>query len=379
MQPLALNGATLAEYHRALFATHDYRMTVDLLRMDETPLSTITSTFLDGQANLQGADSVVRRTATMTLADPDRSLHLDADTPYEGATFSDRMIRVRHTIELPDSGIEVTATPFVGPIVRLSRDGDTLALECHDKAALAATGTVPFTVAKGMNAVSAIRSIMYNCTGERRFRLPSGTTLRLTRPYSVGWTAEASPWVVCQQLAKLLGMDLFYSCDGYLVLRRRPTSTVITVDERALTSDVQVDHDSTSVSNYVRVTAGLNGGRIAKTAYPPKGHPMYPGEPGLGRNDAWRRLPMLVNGGSVKSGAEAQKRADAELAKNLPMTAAVALSMVPVFHLDVDDVMRVETTRGGLDVRLDQGSIPLGVSGDMTVGAQRRISRGRRV
>jgi len=50
--------------------------------------------------------------------------------------------------------------------------------------------------------------------------------------------------------------------------------------------------------------------------------------------------------------------------------------VVPVFHLDVGDPVRLVTPDGFTTVRLQEASIPLGVGGDMTVGAVRPVSGG---
>jgi hypothetical protein len=337
----------------------------------------------------------VRRTATLTFYDPDHSMHLDNDSPWDGAVFADRMIRVRHTVNVPGVG-RVTATPFVGPIVNLSRDGETLAIECQDKTSLAITGTRTVTAKKGMNAVDAIRKIMSNATGEDKFRLPGGIKRRLPKSYSTGWKAEASPWVVCSKIAALLNMQLYYSCDGYLSLRRPPNHPVVTLTGAAITTPVQVTQDITSVANIVRVYGTLAAKKHKETkdsnkkkgdhktkptkvgavAEAVKSHPMAPGK--LGRNGVPRYLPKVIDGEEYKREADARQRAVNELKRSLPMTAGATFSCVPLFHLDVGDLIRAQTDNGGLMVRLEEGSIPLGVTGDMSVGSQRRVSRGRR-
>jgi hypothetical protein len=401
MQPLG-SAALVKAYHERVTMSHDYDLTVEVLRIDETPVSP--AVLIDGQINIQ-RDADVRRTATVTLLDPDHGLNLDAGSLASGAVFADRMIRIRHYVDVPGFGT-VVSTPFVGPIVKLNRNGATVDLECQDKTGLAILGTVPYTMAKGTNAIEAIRSIMYDCTGERHFRLPSGSRIRLNRNYSVAWPDESSPWAVCSQIAWASGLQLFYSCDGYVTVRPRPTASVFTFGDVNLTAAVAGDHDFSGVVNYARATAG---DKIVKAAQAPADHPLAPAN--LGRNGVPRFLPSLADldapeapskpGTKKRPASKAQKKkyaiamekyaaqvksvsalaqatADSLLEAGLPMTANLTWSAVPVFHLDVDDPVSLVTEDGSTILPFAEASIPL-VSGDMTGGFQRRVSRPQRL
>jgi hypothetical protein len=393
MMPLGLKpGPDLDRYTAWLFRTHDFAISVDVLDLDHTPRRSLTESFIDGQVNLQ-RNAAVTRSATFTFYDPDHSLALDADSPWEGAVYADRMIRVRHTVTVPGLGT-VVAVPFVGPIVKVSRDGDTLQVECQDKAVLALTGTAPVTGKKGHDAVDAIRRIMSTAAGENKFRLPSGFNRNLHKSYSTGWHEDASPWVVCQRIAAQLNRQLLYSCDGYLTLRPWPSGTTITATGSVVTSPPQVDFDSSAVANMVRVTGTLAppkqkarradakpqlerpATKLSAVAVAAPGHPLSPAR--LGRNGVPRYLPIIIEGAVYKSLAQARQLAAETLSHDLLMTTGVSFDMVPVFHLDVGDLILAQTDAGRVLVRLQEASIPLGVSGDMSVGTQRNVSRSRK-
>lgn len=378
MQPLGLTRPELDDYHAFLQSPHDFEIDVDVLKMDESHLGNLRPQFLDGQVNLQ-RDGVVKRTATLTFYDPDHSLHLDSDSPFEGAVFADRMIRVRHIVKVPGIG-EVRATPFVGPIVKVAREGDTLTAECQDKTLLAVEGCPHKTVKKGRLAVEAIREIMEDCTGETRFRLPKNHKARLSRPYTVGWKPEASPWAVCQKIADQINMQLIYACDGALLLRRRPHKPLLVITEdTGLTGPLRADYDVTSVRNIVRVTGEQNKKKhidIAAVAKPKQRHPMSPHS--LGRNGVPRYLPLLIDDSSIRKGSKARERARKELQNALPMGVTASFPAVPIFHLDYSDPVRVRSDWGAATVPFVEGSIPLGLGGDATVGTQKRVSRARR-
>lgn len=370
MQPIG-SKALRDAYHDRLRSSHDYTLDVDVLTMEERHVGSAHLT--SGQVNLQKDGTAVRRTGTFTFYDPDHRLNLDPDSIFEAGLFAHRMVRVRHTLNVPGFG-EVEVTPFVGPIATLARDGDEVTVECQDKTALAIRGTRPKTVRKGKNAVDAIHDILYDCTGERHFRLPSGTRHRLPKSYNVGWKDEASPWRVCQKIAGLLDMQLIYSCDGYVTLREFPTEPVFTFDAaRALTALPTNSQDYTNVVNHVRVVGGKK--KVAAGVSAPSSWALSAQK--LGRNGAPRWLPEVIEDSGIKRDVVAKARAARELNKHLSMSNQISWTGVPVFHLDVGDIIRIRTEDDEATLKFDTGSIPLMPDGEMTGGRMRTVMRRR--
>lgn len=399
MQPLG-SSALIAAYNKRVSGSHDYRLAVDVLDTAQRLVSP--ATLLDGQVNIQ-ADGDVRRTCTLTLLDPDHALNLDAGSVWEGALFADRMVRVRHTVDVPGFG-DVTCVPFVGPIAKLSRDGSEVTIECHDKTAFSVLGCPPMTYGKGADVIAVIRGFLASRTGEAHFRFPASRGVRLNAPVSVGWADEASVWAVCQRLARqYLGMQLFYSCDGYATLRTRPAS-VFEFGPDMFTTAPTGDHDFAALVNYARATAGS----IVRAKAAPTDHPLAPAK--LGRNGVPRYFPSVEDlsapskpglkkpsrkstkkqrkaystawdkyAGEVRSVTQqAQAFVDTEIANGLPMSAALTASTVPVFHLDVDDPITFRTDDGSAVLSFSEASIPL-ISGEASIGTIRRVSRPRRM
>lgn len=411
MQPLGPPELAAAYFER-IASSHDYWLTAEVLDMEQRILAP--AKLVDGQINFL-AESSVRRTANVTLLDPGFGLGLDSRAPFQGALFADRMIRIKHHVEVPGFGT-VACTPIIGPIQDLERDGAVVNLEVHDKTALAILGSKPYTVRKGMNAVSAIRAILANCTGERFFRFPAGSRDVLNDHYSVGWKDEASPWAVASRIARRVGMALFYSCDGYATLRPRVTqevfefTAVVNRDDQTrnrgaglLTSPIVEQVPFADVVNYARATAGKH----VRSAIAPRDHPLYPGDDthkGLSRNGVPRYLPSLADlndpGDRPKKGRKMSKAQAKKYAQELEkwegkvtstvaklestasslVTAGIAQteqyrwSAVPVFHLDVDDPVRLTVPGGSTVLPLSTATIPL-VSGDMTGGQNRRFKK----
>lgn len=390
MQLLGLTAAGRDAYLRHVLGSHVFRITAEVLTIAGRPIQTH-PTLLDGQVNIQ-RQGPVRRTSSLTFYDPDRRLGLDPDSPFGETLFLDRMIRIRHSVFVPNVGT-VVATPFIGPVIALSRDGDTIAVECHDKAALAARGRPPLTVRKGTNAVAAIRRIMA-ATGETAFRLPQSSR-RLSKSYTVGWSDSAAPIVVASRIARdQLRMELIYSADGYCTVRPMPLLASVRLDEEHLTSHLQVTYDATANYNVVRVEGTLkpSSGRGPRTTRATETRPekvavtaaLRPSQAlspeRLGRNGAPRYLPLLVQGSEYKRESDAARVAN-DLLRNAAdlTTAGLTTTTIPLMHLDVDDVVGISTDTTTVRVRFSEGSIPLGVAGDMSIGTQRRVSAGRRV
>lgn len=392
----------MAAYHRRIAGSHDYSITADILDMQERVIGP--ARVVDGQVNIL-RDTVVHRTSQVTLSDPERVLGLDGESVFAGSAAANRMLRIRHTVDVPGFG-DVTCTPFVGPFVRVNRNGDTIDVEAQDKTGLCINGSAPFTVPRGMNAITAIRKIMETCCGETRFRLPAGVRFRLLRPYSVGWADESSPWTRVQQIAHAAGMSAFYSSDGYLTVRPSPTTPMLEFGPSGIpsTSVPASDSDFTQIVNYARVEAdkviaAQNQDLIDST------HPFSPTS--LGRNGVPRYLPSLAemsgpgsapqrpgtkSGGSRRPASKAEwskyaqeaedyqaavrsartkanATATAMLAEGLTQNVNLNWSCVPVFHLDFGDRIRLTTNEGAATLKLTQATIPLRPTPEgMTVG-----------
>jgi hypothetical protein len=384
VQPLGLTSTQYAAYLRYVTGSHNFTVTADVLNIAMQPLAGISETLLDGQVNIQ-RDGPVRRTCTLSFFDPDNRLQFDSDSPFASTLFLDRMVRVRHVVWVPGVGT-VSATPFVGPVTNVSRDGEVLSVELQDKASLVARGRVPLTVKKGSNAVAAIKRIM-QAAGERHFRLPDASKRRLPKSYTVGWSDDASPWVVCERIARYLNLKLGYSCDGYLTLRRLPAVAAVTFGESTLTAPIRTTFDATQVFNTVRVegtkkprarpsgssAAAVREEKIALTSVARASHPLSPVK--LGRNGSNRYLPLIIEGDEYAKQSDARTQANRALKDVLAAATSVAsISTVPLFHLDNDDLVNASTDAGTVKMRFNEGSIPLGVGGDMTIGTQRAVS-----
>lgn len=388
MQALGLSAAQRAAYLRRLFGSHDYRIDVDILDLNEKVVGT--ADLLDGQVNIQPGDAI-RRTCSLTVSDPAGQLDFTGSAAWSGTSvWVTRLVRVRHILAVPGAGIaggQVAVTAFIGPPSAISRDGAEVAVECQDKAGLAIRGSSPLTIAKGTNVAVAIRQILTRCTGEFRFRL--GTRVKRTsKPYSVGWADETSPWAIACLIARReLGMQLIYSCDGYVTLRKKPTTGVGLVVP-FVTEEATSEVDLTELVNWVRVqgkststtkkrTEGQVTTTVVTTTSPQGIAKATSGQlapASLVRKGVARYLPLLLQDDAITSRAEAEQRARDELADGARLDSEQRLACVPFFHADVDDRIQFNVPGNDVVLGLTEASIPLG-PGEMSIGTRRWVSK----
>jgi hypothetical protein len=368
---LALDDAGLDAYYQRMTTSHDFNIEVDVLTMNERLIGQ--ATFLDGQVNFQRQErdstNGIARTANLVLSDPGDLLQVSM---WQGQAFGNKLVRIRHTVEVPGYG-EVVAD--VGTFVISQPQGDNyeLTVELQDKTALAIRGTKPYRIRKGKNAVQAWVDMLRDTTGETKFRVPSGIKRTLPDPLNVGWSDDASPWAVGQKIADLLDMEQLYSNDGYATLRPTPTTPVWTFDTDVNVTDLPKGaYDWADAVNYVRVGGGKNGAKPGIAIAPPT-HPNTPGN--LARNDVPRYL-TFVSDKRYKKYADRNAAASRILARELPMNNDMSWPVIPVFHIDPGDPVRLRTPDGSTTVPLREASIPLQVGGDGSSGATRPVSIG---
>jgi hypothetical protein len=267
---------------------------------------------------------------------------------------------------------------FTGPLVKFSRDGDVVKVEAQGKEQRARTDVPSLTCKRGMNVADAIEKIMRERCGEHLFSFPKGVSERLPKDVVVGRKEAVWPWVVCLKLARSIGMQLFYNGQGVLVLRDIPARPVI---DLLPTGPVSVDYDWGSMFNRVEVT----GHRKVKATKSTKAHdvnlegdatagPKHPLNPTkMGRNGVPWQHTLFIEDSKIATNAQAEKVADVELARVLTQSAKVTANVVPVWHLDPRDPVRV----GDEVVSLQDGSFPL-AGGDATVGETEQVRRPHR-
>lgn len=403
--PGELRRAETRAFEAALTEPHTVRVRVSVLDLDGEHLDHLDAKLVDGQVNVD-ADAEVIRSASLTLFDPDHALHLDSDSPSDGALFLDRMLRVTYGVWVADlgDGSWVDVPVFTGPIVKLDRDVDVINVECHDKSVLAQGQCWrPLTIRRGTRKVAAIRTILAERAGETRFDLPD-LPGRLDAPLSLG--RLSTPWSRARRIARGLDRQLFYTAAGICRLRRWPGNVTWTFGARAVLTPPQLGYSTEDVRNVVWVRGGKPKGvrkrfdpipddpdtpkdesvsvdeqvddvpDVMAEVVAPRSHPLSPWR--LGRNGVPRFLVHVLENDHIRTREDARRRAKRRLDDLLEEALDVSFDSMPVPHLEPGDRVRVSTGDWSMAFRLRQFSLPLVVGSPMSVGYHARVSVRRR-
>lgn len=383
MQPLGISTASYREFLEALASPHSIRVDVAVLNLDEDEVARITPVVLDGQVDVD-ADAQVTRSCSITFLDPNHALHLDSESPDDGALYADRMLRVTYSVLVSSISDRVDVDVFTGPIVAFERAGDEVRVEALGKESLA-LGYMwrPLTIKRGARKVDAIRSILEDRYGETKFDLPS-LAARIPKRVSLG--RSAAGWLRAKRIAQSMNRQLFYDGSGVCRMRQRPRRPIFTfLAGRAvgsnITSQVTISHDFTDLANAVHMRGGKPKGQkkaVEAWVVAQRSHPLSPTR--LGRENAAGKLSprYLVreeSNDNIRSKAEATRRAQAILDDALLEIVGVQFTCLPIPHLDPLDVVRVVTDDFTANVRVRRFSLPLGPGGEMTFGYNARVQR----
>ena len=378
MQRLGLTTTELRKYHDTLRTSHTRTVTVQVLRLDGTPVTTITPQLLDGQVVVD-ADADVTRTLTLSFLDPNHTLQFDSESPDDGALYADRMLRVTYTVLVPALGEHVDCVVFTGPLVKLDRNGDVVSIEAHGKERLA-LGELwrPLTLKKGTKKVEALRTIMER-TGETRFALPK-VAVRLPKRRSLDRMTPA--WVHARKIANSMNRQLFYPGNGVCTMRRwpaRPCFTFTNGSNGTVVSDVAVSNTMDDFRNVVLVVGGKPKGSKKRVRHVATATGLL-SPARLGRNGAKRYMVERIEDDNVRSKREARRRAERVLDDRLTSMVEVTFDSLPIPHLDPGDKVRVDTGNDVVTFRLRRFTLPLGTDGDpvMTVGYLKKTYPNRR-
>lgn len=375
MQSLGLSAANRTVFGDGLALPHTKSIELRVLDLSGNLLTSLRPTANSGQVNID-ADADVTRSATLTFRDDTGSFQFTSGSPADGAVYFDNMIQVVYKVRIPAlDNLRVDCPVITGPLVKFDRTADEVSVEIQGKEALALNGVPTMTIPKGRNAIAAIRDILEDRCGETRFSFPA-TTRRLPAALTVGWEDEVRPWVVCEKIAKSIGLHLFFDGPGVCRLRTLPTAPVFTFrtgEGGNITSPVQVTHDKEQLRNRVSVVGSKPSHKA--TASLADSHPASSWS--LRRNGVRTYLTEAIEDTNIGSIAAAKARATAVMARYEALQFGTTFNAVPVPHLDELDLVHVEAGPHISNERLHQASFPL-TGGDMSVGYTDLVAAPRR-
>src|SRR5690606_33134196 len=260
----------------------------------------------------------------------------------------------------------------------------TVTVEAQGKEKLA-KGAIwtPINLRKGMDVTAAIRVLMSSRAGETRFSIPdfrNSNGKRPTLPAARAFDRYADAWTTTVKLAKSISKQLFYNGDGVLVMRNLPDAVSWVFrpgDGGSIVGNLSVSYNLDDLVNTVAVKGQPpkgSKGVVSASVFAPADHPLSPKR--LGRTGAPRHLVEYIEDQSIRSHKDAKALAEKTLANKLRETVDVSFDSLPIPHLDIGDMVRIETPDFALKFRMKKFTIPLAPNGDpvMSVGYLKRLT-----
>lgn len=386
---MGLSSAEERDFEALLCSHHDIDILLQVMDLSHKTIGeAISARLLDGQVTVD-CDADITRAVDMDLLDPTGALHLDSNSPDDGAMFADRMIQIKYDVVNPLGTKRYSCPIFTGPLTKLERTGAIVKVEAQGKEIF---GLSPAwndrTFKKGLRVTTAISQIVGEMMGELDSKM-SIPNLRKKLPRNVSVGGDKLPWEVAKQLAASIGYLLFYDGNGVCQMRKMPRGVVFHFKGGAggsLESGTDVGFSIERVINAVEVwgkkptKAQRKRGkkRPHARAVAPRNHPLSPYWPeGLGRPNGPRFLPQVVESDSIENDREAKALANRLLRSGLLESVDVAYDAVTIPHLQEMEVVKVSTEKFTGNHRLRKFAIGLTASASMPVGYVRNVKPNR--
>lgn len=367
----ALTVAETRAYRDTIRGVHERRIRAALLDRAGNTVANLTQV-IDGQVIVDANQDVTRQT-TLQILDINRALGFDADT-YQGQELQlSRMLRVFWVVNGPLLSRPISVPVHTGPLLRLRRDGPTVTIEAQGKEAYGLTQSrKTLTIKKGARRTDAIKTILRERMGETRLGAIPDLPAKLADDFTV--SPKHQPWKRALKLAASLDRQLFYGADGVPYLRKpveRVTWQFKADDPYGgdITAPVSVTADLQAVKNHIIVTGATPKGKkkpVTAEATADRLHPLSPWVLGAGDAPLW--LVEEINNPDLRTAAECQAVAKKRLARGLRLVHEASFNAVPVPHLEPLDLIQAVTAYETSTTQLETFTLPIGISGDMTVG-----------
>lgn len=359
MIPLGLSATEQAAFHRALLASHEIDVRVDLLDLEERHLGRLTGRLLGGQV-VGDADAEVTRSCQITLLDPLGRVDVgDPDRPEQVARF-DRMISVSYGVWVDELDRWVRVPVFRGPVVKAPRKGPIVEIEALGKEHLLRNdGGIVHDYKANERRTDVIQNIARRM-GERRMVIPSWTPRTSKRSVipKLGFRSDPWPWII--KLAQSMRAQVWYDGLGTLRLRRIPVRPLWWFNERQLVTDPEVTAGDQGLINTVWVKGQPPEGKkwlVEAHGSLPAWHANSPQR--LGRNGANRYLTEEISDDSIRTVYDAETAVARRLREVATQSFTVAFDCLPVPHLDVGDPAHLTSAAVTGNFRISTFTLPL--------------------
>jgi hypothetical protein len=287
--------------------THHRRVVlVFLLDNNQNVIANITDRLIDGQLDID-ADADIGRKVMCTVHDPDYQLGLDHANVNNGALFADRMIAVVYQVLAPDQSYWFGIPIFMGPVSKVNRIGNFLALEGSGKEYFFYSSSWwKRTYQKGWMRHDVIRRLLLD-GGERleNYWVPDS-------PHKVGKDIAISfdqpMWPVIEEQAYAMGRPAFYDARGDCIIR--PNSSVSSYTFRKFCSEPEISYNVETTINSVLVIGAVPKGKkapLTRRFVAPNTHALNPykiGRIGWDGNVKPRYFSRVINDAGLTSMAQ---------------------------------------------------------------------------
>ena len=373
---IGAGNADVGAFEAQIVRPYRMRTEVDILSTSGDFLFEMTGRVTGGSVQVQANAEGATRSLSLEMFDPTDELGLTSAT---GALVPRYTVRVRRAVYVDALARWVSVPVFRGPITKPVRKDDTLQIEAQDMASIADSFAPSLRVRRGTNAATAIRQIMSEACGERRFRIAS-TSYRLQSDQIL--TEGLTPWQLVRRICRAVGWVAFYDGDGYLVCRPRSSAPVFTFRGGTfgtLTGGVERGFWDADVKNQVVVRGGVvSRTQVVGVATLDAGHPLSP--EALAIRGVRRFLRETINDSSIRTYGAARDLAVRALRDLSIQQTAVSFESLPVWHLQEHDAFALIDPKTGERVvaRVTDMTIPLTAEGMQAMGFLARSARSRR-
>lgn len=332
---------------------------------------------IDGEVEVDGAAGV-RRACRVTLAARE---WVPASSSGWLAPYGNEL-RLHRGIRYDDGSEEWVPLGVFGIAeanVQEGRDGLTVEVSGYDRARKVqrARFTSAYVIARGTNYADAIRDLVFSRVpqfGAGNFAFTP--TSRTTPLMVLGTEADHDPWDNAQDMARSIGMELFFDVQGVCVLRPVPNPAVDPVVERYMPGEAHllgVNRALTDERAYNHVV--VTGEALADVPVRAEAKDEVATSPTYYLGD-FGDVPYFFTSKMITDQGQAQEVADALLRALLGTQEQVEFPTIvnPAHDAgDVVEVVREPSAVSGLFV-IDQLRVPLSVDGEMAVTTRRRVT-----
>lgn len=375
-------GLTATEsgyYYDALASSHTVYLRVGIIDLEHTPVMSVTDRVMDGSVTVDYYGDGATRTLDIVMLDPDFDLGFDTTDAVDGVWFFDRMIQVWAEVWVPELYQYVEAPIFTGPVRKFKRQGPLVSFKCLGKDVFARQSWPRFKLNKGLNRVTAIKNVLY-ALGETKFRFEAKHASTLKADKVIDRNMQLSPWGWCRSQAGAMGLRLFYSGDGYAVLRKKDSTPVFTFRDGnggTLLTEPDTDANYDRIANVVRAEGMLStsGKSVYYEAMVPTSSAIHPSK--LTRGGKPFYMGAVVIRESILDTGDAKTVAKAELEDRQRAAYNIGFDALPIFTLEEGDMIGVKSDGFLTSSPLDKFTIDFKPSESMSVGYQKLIKPAR--